>query len=90
MPIKKAAFKALRQSKKRAARNAQVKNEIKKLIKASRKAIAEKNVEKAKEFVKRAISALDRAQVRGILKRNTVARKKSRLMAKLNALLLQK
>lgn len=87
MPIKKAAFKALRQSKKRTLRNRQVKENLKTSFKASQKLIAAKKIEEAKAAVQKAIKLLDRAAARGIIKKNTAARKKSRLMKKLNALI---
>lgn len=87
MPIKKAAFKALRQSKKRALRNRRVKEELKRSIRASRKLIEAKKVEEAKTAILKSIKLLDRAVSKGVIKKNTAARKKSRLMKKLNALL---
>ncbi len=41
-------------------------------------------LEEAEEMVRLAVSALDRAWERGVLHKNTVARKKSRLMRRLN------
>ncbi len=41
-------------------------------------------LDEAEEMVRRAVSALDRAWERGVLHKNTVARKKSRLMRRLN------
>ncbi len=87
MPIKKAAFKALRQSKKRAARNKKIKEELKMLLKKSRKLIEAKKIDEAKEAVKNAVKMFDRAVTKGIIKRNTAARKKSRLMKRLNVLI---
>lgn len=87
MPIKKASFKSLRQSKKRAVRNRRTKEALKKTIKASRQFIADKKIKEAKEEVLKSIKALDRAAEKGIIKKNTAARKKSRLMKKLNGLM---
>ncbi len=86
MPIKKAGFKALRQSKKRSARNLKIKNRLKKLAKDSKKTIDAKKNDEAKKLVLQSIKEIDRAISKGIIKRNTGARKKSRLMKKLNAL----
>jgi small subunit ribosomal protein S20 len=41
------------------------------------------------EAVRQAISTLDKAAVKGIIHKNNAARRKSRLMAKYNALLAQ-
>jgi len=79
MPVKKSAMKALRQSKKRALANKTVKTDIKTLLKKSRKAIDAK-AEKAEDLVKTTIKKFDKATQKGIIKKNTAARKKSRLM----------
>jgi small subunit ribosomal protein S20 len=84
MPIKKAAFKALRQSRKRQARNKAQKDEIKNLIKSVKKAIAKNNKEEALKLLKDGYKKIDKAAKRGLIHKNTAARKKSRLMKKLN------
>ncbi|MEK7072434.1 MAG: 30S ribosomal protein S20 [Patescibacteria group bacterium] len=85
MPIKKAAMKALRQNKTRALRNLKVKRNIKDLVKQSIKLIDSKE-NTAAEKVKAAIKSIDKAIQNKVLKKNTGARKKSRLMKKLNKL----
>jgi small subunit ribosomal protein S20 len=87
MPIKKAAFKALRQSKKRAAHNKQTKDTLKKSIKTSRRLAEAKKMEEAKTSVLKSIKLLDRAVAKGVIKKNTAARTKSRLMKRLNVLM---
>lgn len=87
MPIKKASFKDLRQSKKRMARNLKIKNGLKKTSKEGRRLIDAKKNEEAQKIIKQSIKEIDRAISKGIIKKNTGARKKSRLMKKLNALL---
>ncbi|MBU4331927.1 30S ribosomal protein S20 [Patescibacteria group bacterium] len=84
MPIKKSAMKELRKSKKRALRNKQVLDNIKTLIKKSRKEIEAKG-EKTGDLVKQTIKTLDKAAQHKVIKRNTAARKKSRLMKLFNA-----
>jgi small subunit ribosomal protein S20 len=84
MPIKKSAKKALRQDAKRAWRNAQVKKRVKDLIKKTQKLIDIKNQGSAKEKMKASIKSIDNAVQKKILKKNAGARKKSRLMKKLN------
>jgi len=83
MPNKKSAIKALRQSKKKQLRNKAIKDNVKKLVKDSRKSIDAKSGE-AKDLVQQTIKAVDKAIQKGILKKNTGNRKKSRLMKKLN------
>ncbi|MFA6184521.1 MAG: 30S ribosomal protein S20 [Parcubacteria group bacterium] len=87
MPIKKASFKDLRQSKKRMARNFKIKNSLKKNLKEGRRLIETKKADEAQKLIKQSIKEIDRAISKGIIKRNTGARKKSRLMKKLNALI---
>ena len=87
MPIKKASFKDLRQSKKRMARNLKIKNSLKKNLKEGRRLIETKKADEAQKLIKQSIKEIDRAISKGIIKRNTGARKKSRLMKKLNALI---
>ena len=81
MPIKQAAFKALRQAKKRAFRNAKVKGQIDELVKGARKMALAKKLNDAGETAKKAIKAIDKAVQKKILKMNTAARTKSRLLA---------
>lgn len=84
MPNKKSAKKALRKSDKLSAKNTLVKKNIKTLRKNSLKAINNKDA-KAQELTKQTIKAIDKAAGKGIMKKNTAARNKSRLQKKLNA-----
>jgi small subunit ribosomal protein S20 len=86
MPIKPAAFKALRQSKKRAAKNLKIKSDITALIRKVRKALANKDSKKMAEWLSQTIKKIDRAVQKKILKKNTAARLKSRLTKAANAL----
>ncbi len=83
MPNTKSAQKELRKGKKRQAHNKKIKDNVKDLIKKSRKAI-EGGDGKAKELVASTLKALDKAAQKGIIKKNTRDRKKSRLSLKLN------
>lgn len=84
MPNKKSAKKELRKSHKLVKRNTAVKSNVKTLRKNSLKAITAKEAQ-AKELVAQTIKALDKAAGRGMIKKNTAARTKSRLQKKLNA-----
>jgi len=86
MPIKKAGFKAVRQSKKSTARNSRIKEQLKKSIKISRKMVDDKKADEAKAEILKTVRMIDKATSKGILKKNTAARKKSRLMKKLKGL----
>jgi small subunit ribosomal protein S20 len=83
MPHKHHAIKDLRKSKKHATKNSDVRGAIKLMIKKSRKAVETKDAT-AEQMVKDAIKKIDKATQKGILKKNTAARKKSRLMKRLN------
>lgn len=85
MPVKKSAEKALRQSKKRMARNLKAKRGIKELTKRTLKAVETKNVEDMKKYSASAIKAIDKAIQKKVLKKNTGARRKSALMRKANS-----
>lgn len=86
MPNKKSAAKALRQSAKRALHNFKVKRTIRGLVKDSQKLISSQE-KQAAEIVKATIKAIDKAAGKKIIKKNTAARKKSRLMKKLNSIM---
>ena len=86
MPNKKNAAKALRQNIKRALKNRRTERAIKELVKDSQKMIVAKE-KQAAETVKAAIKAIDKAAGKKVLKKNAAARKKSRLMKKLNAIM---
>ena len=79
MPIKKAAFKDLRQNKTRALRNKKIKSDIQALIKKVNKAVVSKDFPKAQDWLKQLIKKVDKAAQKGVMKKNTAARKKSRM-----------
>jgi small subunit ribosomal protein S20 len=83
MPVKSAAFKALRQNRTARTRNLITKLALKKLAVRLRKAYTAKKLDEAKTITTEYTRALDKAVKRGILHRNTAGRKKSRLAAQL-------
>ncbi|MFA6514579.1 MAG: 30S ribosomal protein S20 [Patescibacteria group bacterium] len=85
MPNKKSAEKELRKTIKRNAANKKVATKLKSLIKANIKQIKANDVT-VKEGLSTTIQAIDKATKKGIIKKNTASRKKSRLMKKINAL----
>ena len=89
MPNLKSAKKELRKSKKRQEVNTKIKDNLKSLIKKSRKAI-DANDKNASELVMKAFKALDKAAQKGVIKKNNRDRKKSRLHSRLNASLAKK
>ncbi len=86
MPNTKSAAKRMRIEQKRRARNRAVKSTVKTFISKAQKAIiADPGQDATLEAVREAISQLDRAATKGVLHPNNVARRKSRLMKRLNA-----
>ena len=79
MPITTSAKKALRQSKKRGARNKQVRVKVRDVIKEVRTLISQKKIEEARLLLPKLYKTLDKATKVGILKKNTASRKKSRI-----------
>lgn len=85
MPQKAAAKKALRVSKKRNKRNTDIKDKLKAIIKKVRLSIEDSGAsKKAEELLQEAVKIIDRAAQKKVIKKNTAARKKSRLYKKLN------
>jgi len=79
MPIKQAAKKALRQTITHRARNVEVKEALRKLVKTTKKLAEAKKYEEALVALKAAMKALDKAAQQKIVKKNTASRLKSRL-----------
>ena len=80
----KSAKKAIKVQERRRVRNQMVKTKVRTHFKRANQAVSGDDAEKA-EAVKAAISQIDKAVAKGIIHKNTAARKKSRLMKKLNA-----
>jgi len=86
MPIKKASFKHERQTIQRTKKNQAIKRMLHRLIKDTDRAVRGGNAEKARAELARTIQALDKAAKSGTIKKNTAARRKSRLTKRVNAL----
>ncbi|MFH0877387.1 MAG: 30S ribosomal protein S20 [Candidatus Omnitrophota bacterium] len=84
MPQRKCAAKRLRIDKKRSHYNVGVKSELKKAIKGLLKLIQQGKTAEAKEKIKYVFCKIDRAVSKGLLHKNTAARRKSSLASKLN------
>jgi len=84
MPVTKSAKKALRQNKKRRLRNLRRLEAMREIIKKIKKLIQENKKEEAKKLLPLAYKAIDKAVKRGVIKKNTGARKKSRLTRLIN------
>jgi len=84
LPIIKSAQKQVRSSERKRVRNKSVRSEVKTNITKAEKLIFSGELEVAQQAVVTAISTLDSAAAKGILHPNNTARRKSRLMKKLN------
>ncbi len=82
----KSAEKRIRQTKKRTQRNRFYKTRIKNITKAVEAAVENKNIEEATEAFKKANKNIHKYVSKGILKKNTAARKVSRLHNLVNLL----
>jgi len=79
MPIKKSAKKYMRVTSRKTEINKRIKGLFRSAIKKTREAVEKNNVDVAKEELKKAIQALDKAAQKNVIHKNTAARKKSRL-----------
>lgn len=86
MPNSKQAIKRLRQSNEQNTRNRAVKSEIKTWTKKTMSAIEEKDKEAAATCLRTVQAKLDKAAKKGVMHANTVARRKSLLMRKMQGL----
>jgi small subunit ribosomal protein S20 len=84
MPVIKSAIKRVRQEKKRKAYNVSVKSGVKAKFKAVRDEVATGKIKTNAELIA-AIKEIDRAVRKGVIKKQTAARKKSRLTKSYNA-----
>ena len=79
MPIIKSAKKALRGSQKKRVFNLRRKRTMKDSIKTVENLVNDKKKSEAQEKLSLAYKAIDKATKRGVIKKNTASRKKSRL-----------
>lgn len=83
MPNIKSAKKRVLVTASKTARNKAIKSNLKTNIKKAEAAIAQGNTD-SQEAVRLAIKRIDQACAKGILHKNTAARRKSKLVRKLN------
>ena len=86
MPQHLSVKKRIRQNKVRNLRNRSLRSNLRTTIKKVKLALAGNNAEQAQSELKSAIPTIDKAVSKGIIHKNNAARKKSRLMRKINAL----
>lgn len=80
MPITSSAKKALRSSKRKRVFNLRRKNEMQNVIKQYKKLVLAKKTDEATKLIPQLQKAIDKAKKRGLIKKNTASRKKSRLL----------
>jgi small subunit ribosomal protein S20 len=84
LPNTKSAAKALRVQERRRMRNKAVRSATRTYVKKAQAAIVGGESNPIADPIRQAISALDRAARKGVIHPNNAARKKSRLMKRLN------
>ncbi len=84
MPVIKAAKKSLRQNKRRRERNLDYKKKLKDLTKKVQSLVKSNKKEEARSLLSQLYKAIDKAAKKGVIKKNTASRKKSRLTKMVN------
>ncbi len=85
MPNIKSAKKRVKVIEKKTLRNNMIKSAYKTAVKKFEQAIETGNIEEAKTLFSEATKKIDQACTKGVIVKNTAARKKSSLSKKLNA-----
>ena len=86
MPNIKSAIKRVSVIEKKTLQNNMIKTGYRTAVRKVEEAVAEKNSEEAKKLFVDATKKIDQACTKGVIKKNTAARKKSNLAKKLNAI----
>ena len=84
MPVTKSAEKQMRVAERKRLRNQPIRTQCKTNITKAERLIFSGKLEEAQKAVVAAISSLDKAAEKGVIHPNNAARRKSRLMKKLN------
>ncbi|MGM0471799.1 MAG: 30S ribosomal protein S20 [Bacillota bacterium] len=86
MPTSQSATKRVKTAKRNEAQNRKVKNNFKEAIKEFEAAVEAEDVSLAEDKLKAAKKEIDKSVSKGVLHKNTAARKKSKLERKFNQL----
>ena len=86
MPNIKSAIKRVSVIEKKTLRNNMVKSGYITAVKKFEQAVEDKNVEEATKLFAEATKKIDQACTKGVIVKNTAARKKSNMAKKLNAI----
>ena len=84
MPVTKLAKKQVRVVERRRQRNKSIRSQVKTRITKAERLIFSGELESAQSAVVAAISSLDKAAEKGVIHPNNAARRKARLVKKLN------
>jgi len=84
LPVTKSAKKAMRQSQRKALRGKSLRSRAKTMIVKAEGQVAAGDAEAARTAMVSAVKALDKAATKGKIHANNAARRKSRLMKKVN------
>ncbi len=84
MPNTKSAKKQMRVAQRKRLRNKPVRSQARTVVYKAEELILSNRLKPAEAEVLAAVSSLDRAAEKGVIHRNNAARRKSRLMKKLN------
>ena len=86
MPNIKSAIKRVNVIEKKTLRNNMIKSGYKSAVKKFEQAVEAGNVEEATTLMSQATKKIDQACTKGVIVKNTAARKKSNMAKKLNAM----
>lgn len=86
MPNLKSSKKSLRQNIKKKASNLRIKRQTKEVFKKIKTLIVNKEKEKTKELLPLAYKKIDKLAKKGVIKKNTSSRRKSRITKAINRL----
>ena len=90
MPNIKSSIRSVKTDAERRAKNAAVKSQIRTAARKTVEAVQAGAVEEAKQALVHATSVIDKAASKGVLHKNTAARKKSNLAAKVKRFIILK
>ena len=82
----KSAKKRILVARKKAERNKAIRSSVKTAIKKVDAAVAEKDLSAAQEALRNAISAIEKAETKGVYHKNNASRKVSRLSKAVNSI----
>lgn len=86
MPVTKTTKRRPRQIERRTAVNSKRVLQMRKLIKEANTLISANNVAEAEKMIAQIYKAIDKAAKRGVIKKNSASRRKSRMMKKIGKL----